>query len=170
MKAQSGFTLVELMVVVALIAIILAMVTLSFTQLNDKYTVESNIKELYSLLMRARNEAATTNIPRFVRLNTNLVQAGSDMNNNNILDVGEIDITIPYPRFTINCAINPLAACAGNMVVFDTRGLTNNNQTLSITGFSGGSTPAMDCIAIAATRINIGIMTGPGPGENCVLR
>jgi hypothetical protein len=151
------------MVVVTLIGIILAMVTLNFTQLNEKYTVESNTKEIYSILMRARNDASTTNIPRLVRLNTNQVQTGADANGDNVIDV---PITKPYPRFTINCGANP---CVNNTVAFDRRGLPNNLQTLSITGFSAGTTPAMNCITIAATRINIGIMTGL-PGGNCVQR
>lgn len=159
MKSQSGFTLVELMIVVVLIGIILAMVTLNFTQLNEKYTVESNIKELYSLLMRARNEAATTNIPRFVVIGANQVQIGRDTVGDNVMDT--VDDTKRIPRFTLN----------GNTFVFDRRGLPNNLQTLSITGFGGGSTPALDCIVIAATRINMGLMTAaPVPGGNCVQR
>jgi prepilin-type N-terminal cleavage/methylation domain-containing protein len=155
MKTQSGFTLVELMIVVVLIGIILAMVTLNFGRLNEKYTVESNIKELYSLLMRARNDAATTNIPRFVVIGANQVQIGRDTVGDNVMDT--VDNTITYPRFTLN----------GNTVVFDRRGLTNNKQTLSISDFSAGTTPAMDCIVVAFTRINIGKMTGE---NTCVQR
>jgi prepilin-type N-terminal cleavage/methylation domain-containing protein len=164
MKTQSGFTLVELMIVLGLAAVILSMVTMSFSRLNEKYTVESNTKNIYSILMRARNDAATTNTSHLVVLSANQVQTGLDANSDNVMDA--INNTKRYQRYTINCAG---IACAGNTVAFDARGLTNNLQTLSITGFAAG-TPAMDCIVIAATRINIGKMTGPGPGGNCVQR
>lgn len=158
MKAQSGFTLVEIMIVVAIIGIVLAMVTLNFTQLNEKYTVESNTKEIYSILMRARNNASTTNTPRVVLLAANQVQTGPDTDGDN--NINGTAVTTNYPRFTINFD------AARNPVVFDRRGLANNSQTISIEGFSGGTTPAMDCIEVAFTRITIGKLTG----GNCVPR
>ena len=150
MNTQSGFTLIEMVVVVAVISVLLAIATLKFSKLNEKYTVESNIKEIYSILMRARNSAANTNTPNVIVFTPNQLQTGEDTNGDNNID-GASD-SMNYPRFNINFSASP--------VVFDRRGLTNNIQTIRITGFSAEANPIMDCIVISSTRINIGLMTG----------
>lgn len=149
MQTQNGFTLVELMVVVAVIGIILAVATLNFHQLNEKYRVESATKEIHSLLMRARNDASRTNTSRSVALTAHDVTSGT--------------ITANFPQFTLTFA--------GSPIVFDRRGMStgfNSNLTLRITDLSGNFIPAaaMDCIVISPTRIN----TGKWSGAACVQR
>jgi len=157
MKAQAGFTLVELMIVVAIIGIIMAIATMNFTQSNDKYTVESYTKEIYSILMQARNDAANTNTQIRVTLAANLLTTHQDTNGDGVVDAGEPTTTNPYPRFVMNSNI------AGGLpatIIFDRRGLTTNFQTINITGYSPNASPGVDCITIAATRVNMGLMTG----------
>jgi len=161
MKAEHGFTLIELVVVVALIGTMLAIATLNFSQLNEKYRVESSIKEIYSFLLRARNDATTTNIQRVVTFGASQVQAGVDTNLDGVID--GTPTTINFQRFVLSCGtgVSPPSCVAGtDKVVFDRRGLTTNNQTISITNFSAGVRPATDCLVISATRINMGLMTG----------
>lgn len=148
-RDQSGFSLVELVVIVATIGTLLAIATLHFSRMNEKYRVESNIKEIYTILMRARNDAMATNIRHQVDLAANQLQFGRDANNDGNIDT---PATIPFPNFTINFAANTIA--------FDRRGLTNNIQTIRITGYPAGVTPLMDCITVANTRINMGRMNG----------
>lgn len=150
MKGEGGFTLVELMITVALIAIFLSMATLLFSQLNVKYTIEADTKEIYGVLMKARNDAALSNTAHLVILNANQVQAGRDANNDGVID-GTPMATI-NTGFTVTCGA---VACAGGAVVFDRRGLTNNQQTIRIAG-PPNVTPALNCIVIANTRINLG--------------
>jgi type IV fimbrial biogenesis protein FimT len=144
MKAQNGFTLVELIIVVTVAGIIMTLATLNFRQLNEKSRVESNVKEIYSTLMRARNDAASTNTTRTVNFSANQVQIGATILN--------------YPRFILTFTASP--------IIFDRRGLTTNGQTIRITGYSPNTDPALDCIVITDTRINYGKWTG----ANCVQR
>lgn len=170
MKAQSGFTLVELMIVVAIIGIVLAIATMNFTQWNDKYTVESYTKEIHSILMRARNDAANTNTQNLVTLAANQVQVTLDddedgiieaTDGNGVVDAGEPTTTKPYPRFVINFT------AARNPIVFDRRGITNDTQTISITGYSPNASPGVDCTVVANTRINMGLMRVIGGVPTC---
>lgn len=157
MKAQSGFSLVELLTVIAIIGIVLAIATMNFKQWNDKYTVESYTKEIYSILMRARNDAANTNTQVRVTLAANLVTTHQDADGDGVVDAGEPTTTKPYPSFVLNSTV---LGGLPTTIIFDRRGMTGNQQTLSVTGYSPNASPGVDCIAVAATRINIGVMTG----------
>lgn len=157
-KTHSGFTLPEVAIVVAIIGILLAIATLNFRQMNNKYTIESYTKEIHALLMRARNDASTSNIQRVVTLAANQIQVTSDTNGNGVVNAGEPTITYPYRQFALQFANNP--------IIFDRRGIANAvvNQTLQIV-HNGDATPSTDCIVVSATRINIGRMTGGVCGQ-----
>ncbi|MCL2457591.1 MAG: prepilin-type N-terminal cleavage/methylation domain-containing protein [Desulfobulbus sp.] len=159
MKGQGGFTLVELIVVVVIIGALLGVATLYFVQLNEKYKVESLTKEIYSTLMKNRNDAATTNTPRVIELAADRIRSGPDADGNRNIDDGEPVNEMQSSGFVFQFT-------GANRIAFDRRGLTTDNQTLIITGARFGATPAMDCISIAATRINIGKMEA----GNCVHR
>lgn len=172
MKVQSGFTLVELMVVVAIIGIVLAIATMNFTQWNDKYTVESYTKEIHSILMKARNDAANTNTQVSVTLSANLVTTYQDVNGNAVVDPGETT-TKPYPRFVLNSNV---AGGIPTTIVFDRRGMTDNIQSINIpvqtlnpAGYSPNASPGVDCVVVATTRINMGRWDPAQPaGQECV--
>lgn len=160
MRANLGFTLVELMVVVGIIGIVLAIATMNIRQWNDKYTVESYTKEIHSILMKARNDAANTNTPVSITLAANLITTFRDFNGNAIADPGET-ITKPHPQFSM---ISDLGL--PTTIIFDRRGIPDNTPILSITNYAPNASPGVDCVVVAPTRINMGIMTGGA----CVLQ
>lgn len=68
--AQRGFTLIELMVVVALGAIILALAVPSFTSMVPRKRMEGVASELATDIQYARSEAAQRNVPVRVTIGT----------------------------------------------------------------------------------------------------
>lgn len=148
---NSGFTVTELLVVIALIAILASVSVMGYSSWHAKYGLEKATREIYSLLMKARSDAVTTKTPYVVTIGANQVQSGPDANGDNAID--GTPATLSYPNYVINNTGNAA-------IVFDRRGLVNNNQTINLTSTITGTNPAVDCIVISATRINLGKMTG----------
>ena len=65
-KKNSGFSLMELMVVIAIIGILLAIAGISGTEMLNKYRVEGQTKQMYTDLMNARVSAMSKNRKYFV--------------------------------------------------------------------------------------------------------
>ncbi|MCL1980613.1 MAG: prepilin-type N-terminal cleavage/methylation domain-containing protein [Proteobacteria bacterium] len=161
MKGQGGFTLVELSVVIALIVVLSTAATLAFMQLNEKYQVESLTKDVYSALMKARNDASMSRTPWIASLANPLrLQTGPDANEDGIMD--RVAGLVQSPRW------NMVLVSGDANIVFDRRGLADQDQvlTIGIGQIRFGATPVMDCLVISSTRTNIGQMSG----GNCVQR
>lgn len=54
---QNGFSLVELIVVIAILAILLSIVTLQFNQYTKKVAIEGQVRTMYTDLMTVRSQA-----------------------------------------------------------------------------------------------------------------
>lgn len=154
----SGFTVTELLVVIAIIAILSSFAVGGFSSWRTRHGVESATREIYTLLMKTKSDAANTNTPYLVSFTEHQVQAGPDADGNDVID--GTPMTLDYPNYTVKFTLTPIS--------FDRRGLANtrgvDNQTISITTTTSGINPSVDCIVVSATRINLGKFTG----GNCV--
>jgi type IV fimbrial biogenesis protein FimT len=137
MSRNKGFTLLELMIVIAIFGVIAAVVTPSFLDWRDRSKVRGDATEL-----RAAFESAKL---RAIKHNTNVVvtfpdtisfQAFIDTDNNGVQDAGEETIfsrtLAPGVTITSNTFV-------GNDMAFNPRGMANGpNSTGTITMTSPG--------------------------------
>ena len=63
---NKGFSLVELIVIMAIMATILSIATLQFNQMSRKYNIEAQTRMLYADIMKVRSEALLQKRPRAV--------------------------------------------------------------------------------------------------------
>lgn len=127
-SCQQGFTLIEAMIVVAIIAVLLAVVVPSFNDFFDKNRLKRATEEVYGLIVKAKAETVVRDTDLFVSIDSGTWCAGYAAAAN------------------CNCAqTNPAAADACSVPVAGTDVL----QTIDGTSFTG--------VAIAAdfdTRFN----------------
>ncbi|MDH3221982.1 MAG: GspH/FimT family pseudopilin [Gammaproteobacteria bacterium] len=134
MKKKSGFTLLELLIAVALVGIVMAFGLPSMTEFikNDRLTTQINT--LVGHLAYARSEAVLRHQPVIVCASDNQASCSSgnwadgwiifvDTDNNGDFSAGEVMLRVQQPL----AGGNTLVSTAGNSVVYDDRGFAPNS-------------------------------------------
>jgi prepilin-type N-terminal cleavage/methylation domain-containing protein len=151
---REGFTLVEILITLAILGILLVLAVGNFGGMNEKYKVEAETKQLYADLMDARGRAMQRNRVSFVQIRADDYLTFEDTSpapdGDRALQTGNdtliTNTTVSHDIVTGNIAV-PLN--------FN----FNRNGIASATGFirfTSTAQPDYDCIWIRATRIKMG--------------
>ncbi|MGA2401618.1 MAG: GspH/FimT family pseudopilin [Syntrophobacteraceae bacterium] len=162
MKKESGFTLIELMVVVSITMLLLVWGIPSYSSWKKKHDIENQMVQLYGDLQFGRMTAYGNKVVSGVwwggGSSFNSYQIRSDANSNGNIDDTGTDTKIGA-TVSPKCAIT--ASATQNSVSFDGRGFWNPSNANPITFYVASSSgAAIDCVTVSSTRITLGKMNG----------
>lgn len=147
---QAGFTLVEMLIVIAIAGILMAIATMNFRQWTIKSNIESQTREMYADIMNARVQAMNRNRAHFLILSTSQYTIKDDTNNSGTNNTGDTTL--------IQRSLNNQIAYSNTETKFDSRGITYDEGSIFVSNNTVGA--SYDCIVISRTRINMGQMSG----------
>lgn len=158
-----GFTVIELVIVIAIVSTLVAFAGIYSKQWLDKYRAESQIRMMHADLLQARAKAMEKNKEYFVVVNANSYQVIEDANEDGTADAGDTY----QPLNTLNYQVS----AGTGTITMDQKGLISAGTTtegvlLLIQFDTRSGAPEYNCMQLCPTRINIGRMNG----TNCAPR
>lgn len=160
-----GFSIVELVAVMAIMAILFSIAALSFNDWSRKAAIEAQTRTLQSDLNSARLEAITGKRSRAIVLNP------GDYSLKNYTSVDENITsggTIVYTK-TLNYQIKKIGGVfSGEHIVFNSRGFVEGVNPATIITDPSYSGAAFDCIVTSFARNNIGKVEKVSGNDKCV--
>jgi len=155
-EGRRGFTLLEIMIVIAILGILAVIGVTNFSGLNEKYKVEAETKQFYADLMDARGRAMQRDRWFFVRITPTGYMTYEDSSpapdGNGVFDNDAL-VTSVAVRHGITTVLNG----GGQNFRFNRNGIADDNGTIS---FTSTAQPDYDCITINPTRIKMGQYVG----------
>lgn len=171
--AEKGFTLVEILITIAVLGILLAIAAMSAGDMLDRYKVQGQTKQLYSDLMNARVSAMQRNRIFFVTLAANQYAIYEDVYSaaaGAITPDGDGILQPVTGQDRLATQTTTLYALASSPPItgfaFAQNGLvTLATTTVDIRSIST-SNAASDCIELSSTRI----LMGKWNGTTCIVQ
>lgn len=147
---QRGFSLVELMIVIAIAGILLSIATLSWNEMQTKSAVESQIKKIHADLMEVRLQALYGKRARSVVISGQVYKSYSSR-------------VITSTALETKQLRYPVVWNGGGALTFDEQGLTSNQGSLCVLptdSLAVINSAAVDSLVVSQARINLGKRTG----------
>ena len=154
-KNIDGFTIIELVVVIAIIATLLAMSTISFNTWLVRHRVEAQVRQMIADFNELRVRALTMKQRHSITLNaSSYVFRSYNSEEEDLFTGGTI---IPGGNRTVTYKLRKDATTyyAADVYEIDQRG-TNVSSVTTIYLEYPGTTPGLNCIKLHTVRINPG--------------
>lgn len=135
MKKDAGFTLIEMIIVIAVIGILAAIVIPNFLSYREGARIRGAASNLRADFEMAKLRAIKDNAMVGMEFNANSYRVFVDLNDNDTLDAGERILSNPTfpPGVTMSATTFP-----GSRMEFNSRGVPNGNSgTVSLVNTSG---------------------------------
>lgn len=176
---EDGFSLMELLIVICVIALLAAIAGIEYTKWMNSYNVESEIRELNADILGARARAMVRNRYQFVTLTATGYTINEDLNpwpdgdgqftaNDSNRPSGYAD-PIPFVQKTLK-AQYPIQWSGAAEIDIDTKGFSASSEVICS---SSGINADNNCIVLSGTSTNLGRLSNPGGAcnaTNCVIR
>jgi prepilin-type N-terminal cleavage/methylation domain-containing protein len=150
---SNGFTIIELVVVISVIAILLTIATINFSSWQKKNLVERYTKELYSDVQDARSAAIYTKHRRRIELAANLVTFRSYSSDGDaagtILSTKQLPVAINWSNW------------GSNWFEFNTRAVMTD-PTIKVICFQTTEDASYDALIITPVLSSMGKVTNRG--------
>jgi len=149
---DKGITLIELIVVMAVIGILVAVMGYHYDTWIKKYAVEKIVKDLYMDMMYARMMAISLSREHYVILGARSYSLVEDTNDSGEHDAGDT----PLPNYPKQLEHPIEWNNSGNALIFDKRGLMPKWRTIRVTEADAD----YNCIKVSLGRIIMGQYDG----------
>ncbi len=158
---ESGFSLVELVVIIAIMGILMTIATLNFNQWMVKNSVEAQVRQMASDFSQLRVKAFTLKQRHSITVNRDsyVFKSYSSENENEFLGTVLTSGT-KMVQFPLKKASG--AYYGGEVYEMDVRGMSSDKYTIFLE-HSNSASPALDCLTLHTLRIN----PGKKNGSNC---
>jgi type II secretion system protein H len=177
-KSNTGFSLIEMLVVIAMVGILAGMAIASFAGQKRQYDVANQVKRIYADLSNVKMMAMTKGRTHFVVLNANGYTAYDDNapapDGNDTLTGADTVALRSSQTLNLSTVSNqqflPITWSGPAQMAFNSRGLcTTADNTVCI---YSSATPRYDCINITATRMALGKLAVQGAcsAANCQIQ
>jgi prepilin-type N-terminal cleavage/methylation domain-containing protein len=181
---HNGFSLVEVLVVIAIVGILAGLGIASMAGLSRKYNVDNQVRKIYSDLTNVRIMAMNKNRTHFITLAASGYTAYDDTYDaaaGAFTQDGDGTLTVSSDAVVLrsNQALNlstttsqefySIAWSGNNPMSFSSRGLCTTPGTICV---YSSVQPLYDCIKVSNTRVALGklITQGVCSANNCQIR